>query len=191
MAKSMIINVNFDNSNTCVYVTYSSGTEKTYPENKLPKTVQAWIKENVQNEQDNAQIEPEIAQITQKNVQDEPEAARSEPEVEVVEQEVVPVEQEVVQAVEQAPKKTPRTPIINTSDMAILSYFWDLESLLLILIHAGLIGTVWILEGAVKVLPVIRAVITETAGAIQEITGWICDGADLVKEAVVYVGALL
>ena len=177
MAKSMIINVNLDNNNACAYVTYSSGTEKTYPADRLPKTVQAWIEAHTE--------EPEIIK--------EPVIEEVSVEQEVVrdEQEVVPVEQAVEQVVEQAPKKTPRTPIINTSDVAILSYFWDLESLLLLLIRAGLIGTVWILEGVVKTLPVIRAVIMEAAGVIQEIAGWIFEGADLVREAVVYVGALL
>ncbi len=176
MAKSMIINVNVDNINACAYVTYSSGTEKTYPADRLPKTVQAWIEAHTE--------EPEI--IKEQVIEE----ATVEQEAVQFEQEVVRDEQAVVQAVVQAPK-TPRPRIINTSDVAWLSYVWDLETLLLILIRAGLIGTVWILEGTAKALPVIRAVITETVAVIKDVTGWIFEGVDLVKEAVVYVGALL
>ena len=46
MAKAKIINVNIDSKINTVYVTYSTGTEKLYPANKLPKTVQAWMEEH-------------------------------------------------------------------------------------------------------------------------------------------------
>ena len=41
MAK--IINVNIERKINSTYVTYDTGTEKIYPANKLPKTVQAWL----------------------------------------------------------------------------------------------------------------------------------------------------
>ena len=43
MAKATIINVTVDTTINTVYVTYDSGSEKLYPANKMPKTVQAWL----------------------------------------------------------------------------------------------------------------------------------------------------
>ena len=45
MAKATIINVTVDTAINTAYVTYSTGSEKMYPANKTPKTVQAWLTE--------------------------------------------------------------------------------------------------------------------------------------------------
>lgn len=41
--KASIINVTVDTAINTAYVTYSTGSEKMYPANKMPKTVQAWL----------------------------------------------------------------------------------------------------------------------------------------------------
>ena len=56
MAKTSIINVKIDRKINTAYVTYSTGTEKLYPANKLPKTVQKWLKEHPTQE---PEAEPE------------------------------------------------------------------------------------------------------------------------------------
>lgn len=50
MAKAKIINVNIDSKINTAYITYSTGTEKLYPANKLPKTVQAWLEAKAEEE---------------------------------------------------------------------------------------------------------------------------------------------
>ena len=60
--KSVIINVTIDEAIRTAYVTYSTGTEKTYPTDSLPKTVSKWLAEN---EQVSEQAEQEAAQIEQ------------------------------------------------------------------------------------------------------------------------------
>lgn len=97
MAKAIITNVTVNNGINTAYVTYSTGTEKTYPADKLPKTVQAWIEEN----------EQEIAQTDQDVVQEldqEPVQAVVEP---VVEQEIEVIEA-VEAVVEPEPTQEPR-----------------------------------------------------------------------------------
>ena len=105
-SKSTIINVTVNEVN--VSVTYSTGTEKTYPADKLPKTVQAWIEEN---ERDIAQIEQEVAQTEQEVAQEldhETVQAVEDPELPVpVFEPVVEPEIEVVEAVEAAVEQEP------------------------------------------------------------------------------------
>ena len=48
--KAIITNVITDTTINTTYVTYSTGTEKVYPADKLPKTVQAWVEKNAQKE---------------------------------------------------------------------------------------------------------------------------------------------
>lgn len=60
--KSVIINVTIDEAIRTAYVTYSTGTEKTYPTDSLPKTVSKWLAEN---EQVSEQAEQEAEQIEQ------------------------------------------------------------------------------------------------------------------------------
>ena len=50
MAKTTIINVEIREELNTAYVTYSTGTEKLYPANKLPKTVQAWLDAKAEEE---------------------------------------------------------------------------------------------------------------------------------------------
>lgn len=50
--KSTIINVTVDTTINTAYVTYSTGSEKMYPANKLPKTVQAWLEAHQEPEAD-------------------------------------------------------------------------------------------------------------------------------------------
>lgn len=149
-------------------VTYETGSVRYYDAEKAPKTVMAWIEAHT-----------EVV----------------EPEIEVVEQEVVRVEQVVEQVVKQAVPQRTRSyqtiPTLSDIDIEWMSWMWDITNLLMMLFRFGLIGAAWLLEGTARALPVIRAVIVETAGVIQEIAGWIFEGVDLVKEAVVYVGALL
>lgn len=108
MAKAIITNVTINSKINTAYVAYSTGTEKTYPADKLPKTVQAWIEEN---EQENAQIEQENAQIEQEVAQTEQEVAQEldHETVQAVEElELpVPVFEPVVEAVEAAVEPEP------------------------------------------------------------------------------------
>ena len=68
MAKATITKVTVDNSINTAYVTYSTGTEKVYPADKLPKTVQAWVEKN-------AQKEPEVEEPEEPEATKEPEPA--------------------------------------------------------------------------------------------------------------------
>lgn len=52
MAKATIINVTVDSTINTAYVTYDSGSEKLYPANKMPKTVQAWLEAHQEPEAD-------------------------------------------------------------------------------------------------------------------------------------------
>lgn len=52
MAKAKVINVTVDTAINTAYVTYSTGSEKMYPANKLPKTVQAWLEAHQEPEAD-------------------------------------------------------------------------------------------------------------------------------------------
>ena len=60
-SKSTIINVTVDE--TTAYVAYSTGTEKTYPADKLPKTVQSWIEEAEKERKRQAFLEKRTAAI--------------------------------------------------------------------------------------------------------------------------------
>jgi len=50
--KASIINVTVDTAINTAYVTYSTGSEKMYPANKMPKTVQAWLEAHQEPEAD-------------------------------------------------------------------------------------------------------------------------------------------
>ena len=50
--KATIINVTVDSTINTAYVTYSTGSEKMYPANKVPKTVQAWLETHQEPETD-------------------------------------------------------------------------------------------------------------------------------------------
>ena len=63
MAK--IINVEIREELNTAYVTYDSGTEKLYPANKLPKTVQAWLTDHQEETEE---------EVVEETVEEEPEA---------------------------------------------------------------------------------------------------------------------
>lgn len=68
--KATIINVTVDSTINTAYVTYDSGSEKLYPANEMPKTVQAWLEAHQEPDpelekepEQNEEIENETALI--------------------------------------------------------------------------------------------------------------------------------
>ena len=116
MAKTTIINVEIKEELNTVYVTYSTGTEKLYPANKLPKTVQTWIEKHpVQKpEQEPEKIDlDDNSQVMYLDLYAE--GATWHPVEEVVDEAVDSVEQvvEAVEAVEEVAKEEVELPAIS------------------------------------------------------------------------------
>ena len=86
-SKSTITNVNVDPKFNTVYVYYSTGTEKMYPADKLPKTVAKWLAEHEATEE-----EPEVVEEV---VEEEPEAVEDTVDQEVA-QLPIPVDLPVI-----------------------------------------------------------------------------------------------
>ena len=142
--KAIIINVITDTTINTTYVTYSTGTEKVYPADKLPKTVQAWIEKNAQKEQEVE--EPEEPEATE-----EPEPAEEvteEPELSVP---LLEVTQEPAPETTPEPRQTHTEPRRATPRKHVKTLSLDivegLVSALLMLSRVSLVALAYLLTG--------------------------------------------
>ena len=132
MAKATITKVTVDNSINTAYVIYSTGTEKVYPADKLPKTVQAWVEKNSQKEPEVEEPEePEATEEPAEEVTEEPELpvpllevtpepAQEEPAPEVITPEPRQTHTEPRRAVQKKQVKTLSLDIVEATITALL-----------------------------------------------------------------------
>ena len=93
-SKSTIINVVVETKFNTAYVYYSTGTEKMYPADKMPKTVAKWLAEHEATEEEADPVEEEPEAADQEVAHNDQENAQIEPESDQVEQEVVQTHRE-------------------------------------------------------------------------------------------------
>ena len=142
MAKAMITKVTVDNSINTAYVTYSTGTEKVYPADKLPKTVQAWVEKNAQKEQEVEEPdEPEATEEPAGEVTEKPEL--SVPLLEVTQEPAPETVPEPHQTHTEPRRATPRKQVKTLS----LDIVEGLVSALLMLSRVSLMALAYLLTG--------------------------------------------